>query len=432
MDEPVGLAFNPVSGNLYVAEAWNKRIQEFDPNGFTLRTFDVNMWFQNRQSPNRPYLAVSPDGTLIYVTDMDDRHRIVAYNLAGQPVYSFNQPDDLNTGLLGLRSPAGMAFGSDGRFYVVDADQAKVFVFHRRRYRAMCRLRCRSCRRVSWKLCPIPSPTARPAIRTWTVIKASIPVRAATPGPMGWIQHRRLGNEIVSFVQIRRLRLHSCAHFDIVRRLNCDFSSCFTHSHCCDAGCRVSNRRAASGSGAGSPSFCFCHIRMPARSVHSQCPCGVGSGVVNAVVDAHDSQGTYLGSAYLQLDLTVFALYPSSIEYKSRPVDTVTFRVFQDPGASPALAPQNQDLNIYDSITVLAGCDRASGCDAMIPLDGAVVGTFLTDATLYGKPGEPTGIVIEAGKTYHVLGLDESKEYYMILISGARWRGSQSGLSGRP
>ncbi|MBN1565659.1 MAG: hypothetical protein JXA10_17570, partial [Anaerolineae bacterium] len=129
MDEPVGLAFNPVSGNLYVAEAWNQRIQEFDPNGFTVRVFEVNMWFQNRQSPNRPYIAVSPDGTLIYVTDMDDRQRIVAYNLAGQPVYSFDQPDDLETGLLGLRNPAGMTFGADGRFYVVDADQAQVYVF---------------------------------------------------------------------------------------------------------------------------------------------------------------------------------------------------------------------------------------------------------------------------------------------------------------
>ncbi len=30
LDEPVGLAFNPVSGDLYVAEAWNRRVQVFD------------------------------------------------------------------------------------------------------------------------------------------------------------------------------------------------------------------------------------------------------------------------------------------------------------------------------------------------------------------------------------------------------------------
>ncbi len=129
LDEPVGLAFNPVSGNLYVAEAWNKRIQVFDTSGVPLRTFDVNMWFRNRQSFNRPYLAVSPDGTLIYVTDMDDRHRIVAYNLDGQPVLAFNQPDDLETGVLGLRSPAGLAFDAQGRLYVVDAELGEVYVF---------------------------------------------------------------------------------------------------------------------------------------------------------------------------------------------------------------------------------------------------------------------------------------------------------------
>jgi sugar lactone lactonase YvrE len=123
------LAFNPVSGDLYVAEAWNRRVQVFSPDGVALRAFTVNMWFNNQQSYNRPYLAVSPDGTLIYVTDMDDRHRIVAYDLTGQPVFSFNQPDNLEQGLLGLRNPAGLAFDATGRLYVVDADQAKVYVF---------------------------------------------------------------------------------------------------------------------------------------------------------------------------------------------------------------------------------------------------------------------------------------------------------------
>ena len=129
VDEPVGLAFNPVSRELYVAEAWNKRIQVFDLTGVPLRVFDVNMWFRNRQSYNRPYLAFSPDGTLLYVVDMDDRHRIVAYNLAGQPAFSFNQADDLEAGTFGVRSPAGLAVDGDGRLYVVDAEQAKVYVF---------------------------------------------------------------------------------------------------------------------------------------------------------------------------------------------------------------------------------------------------------------------------------------------------------------
>jgi DNA-binding beta-propeller fold protein YncE len=129
LDEPVGLAFNPVSGELYVAEAWNKRIQAFDRNGFPLRTWPVNLWFTNRQSYNRPYLAVSPDGTLVYVSDMDDRHRVVAYDLNGVPIISFNQPDNLEANLIGMRAPAGLAFDEAGRLYVTDSDQGKVYVF---------------------------------------------------------------------------------------------------------------------------------------------------------------------------------------------------------------------------------------------------------------------------------------------------------------
>ncbi len=129
LDEPVGLAVNPVTGELYVAEAWNKRIQVFDLNGQPLREWPVNMWFQNRQSFNRPYIDFSPEGTLLYVTDMDDRHRIVAYNLEGTPVLSFNQPDNLEAGELGLRSPAGLAVDETGRIFVVDAEQDRVFIF---------------------------------------------------------------------------------------------------------------------------------------------------------------------------------------------------------------------------------------------------------------------------------------------------------------
>ncbi|MBN1200710.1 MAG: TIGR03663 family protein [Anaerolineae bacterium] len=129
LDEPVGLAFNPMSGDLYVADTWNRRISVFDRNGMAVRTWTVNMWFNNRESYNRPYLAVSPDGTLVYVTDMDDRHRVVAYDLNGTPVVAFNQPDNLEQNLIGLRSPAGLAFDSRSFLYVVDSELTNIFVF---------------------------------------------------------------------------------------------------------------------------------------------------------------------------------------------------------------------------------------------------------------------------------------------------------------
>ena len=129
LDEPVGLAFNPVSGELYVAEAWNRRIQVFDAGGTASYTWTVNMWFHNKESYNRPYVAVNPDGSLVFVTDMDENRRVVAYNLDGVPVLSFRQPEDRDTGRVGMRSPAGMAFDRQGQLYVVDGDLSQIFVF---------------------------------------------------------------------------------------------------------------------------------------------------------------------------------------------------------------------------------------------------------------------------------------------------------------
>ena len=129
VDEPVGMAFNPLSGELYVAEAWNQRIQVFAADGTPLRAFNVNMWYRNRESFNRPFLAVSPDGTLIYATDMDSRRRVVAYNLSGMPIISFNQPELPESSMVGMRNPAGVAVDSTGRVYVVDSSQALVYVF---------------------------------------------------------------------------------------------------------------------------------------------------------------------------------------------------------------------------------------------------------------------------------------------------------------
>lgn len=129
LDEPVGLAFNMQANQLYVAEAWNQRVQAFTLDGAPIRSWDVNMWFNNRESYNRPFIAFSEDRALVYVTDMDEHQRIVAYDLNGQPVMSFNQPDALEADVLGLRSPAGLAVDQYDRLHVVDAAQGLVYIF---------------------------------------------------------------------------------------------------------------------------------------------------------------------------------------------------------------------------------------------------------------------------------------------------------------
>lgn len=135
LSEPVGLAVNPISGDIYVADTWNRRIQIFAETGAPIREFPVDMWYDNQQSPDRPYIAVSPDGTLIAVADMNadgrnDGPRIVIYDLAGTPLKALNSPEvDFGAGQHGIRVVSGLAFGEDGALYAVDSETGRVVKF---------------------------------------------------------------------------------------------------------------------------------------------------------------------------------------------------------------------------------------------------------------------------------------------------------------
>ncbi len=135
--EPVGLAVHPISGDLYVAETWNQRISVFSYEGTFIRSWHVNMWAGTRITPHRPYLAISPDGTIIYVSDMDSSEsnhgpRVVGYDLSGQVVISFNAPFVPTTETFspsGVEVVGGIAFGNDGEMYVADTQTGRIVVF---------------------------------------------------------------------------------------------------------------------------------------------------------------------------------------------------------------------------------------------------------------------------------------------------------------
>jgi DNA-binding beta-propeller fold protein YncE len=135
LDEPTGLAVNPISGNIYVADTWNRRVQEFTPDGQAIRFFEVPMWYDNRTASDRPYLAVSPDGRLLAVADMtavgrNDGPRVVIFDLAGTPLLALNAPEvDILSDLYGIRNVAGLAFAPDSTLYVLDADTGRVLRF---------------------------------------------------------------------------------------------------------------------------------------------------------------------------------------------------------------------------------------------------------------------------------------------------------------
>ncbi len=65
----------------------------------------------------------------------------------------------------------------------------------------------------------------------------------------------------------------------------------------------------------------------------------------------------------------------------------------------------------------------STGCDALLAFtDTAVVGAFVADTPLYSEPGvmiQPQ-VIVEAGKTYWVMGVDPTQQYYEIYVSCSR------------
>ncbi len=56
----------------------------------------------------------------------------------------------------------------------------------------------------------------------------------------------------------------------------------------------------------------------------------------------------------------------------------------------------------------------------MIP-DTAVSGAFVTTTAIYAQPTQDAGIpdvVMDAGKTVYVYGLDTSEQFYKVMLSG--------------
>ncbi|MBN1967718.1 MAG: hypothetical protein JW910_23885 [Anaerolineae bacterium] len=71
----------------------------------------------------------------------------------------------------------------------------------------------------------------------------------------------------------------------------------------------------------------------------------------------------------------------------------------------------------FDGVVFGSG-GMVAGCDNYLPLTAdSVVGTFVKDAQVYWEPGSPSpDLVIEAGKSYWVLGLDATGAYYKVIL----------------
>jgi DNA-binding beta-propeller fold protein YncE len=121
LDQPVDVAVDPSNPDLIYVADLKDRILQLDANGNITHQWSLPVGREAGGSR----LAVSPDGTLVYVTD-PDRHRVDVLNVATGQVEYLHSTAYPGTGFV---SPSGIAVGGDGRLYVLDRALNSVQVF---------------------------------------------------------------------------------------------------------------------------------------------------------------------------------------------------------------------------------------------------------------------------------------------------------------
>ena len=120
---PAGIAVDSSSGNVYVADTANNRIQAFSSNGTFISTWggygERNGTFNHPQG-----IAIDQQGD-VYVADTDN-HRIQAFSSNGTfistwGVYGIDER--------GMRFPEGIAIDQQGDVYVADTDNHRISAF---------------------------------------------------------------------------------------------------------------------------------------------------------------------------------------------------------------------------------------------------------------------------------------------------------------
>ncbi|MEO8287332.1 MAG: PA14 domain-containing protein [Chloroflexota bacterium] len=120
LEQPVDVAVDP-SGRVYAIDL-KDRLVRFGPQGNITEQWTVPVG----QLEGGSRLALSPDGSKMYVSD-SDRKRVDVINLAEGTIGYFGSPGS-DSGQ--FQGPSGIAVGPDGRVYVLDRVNNNVQVFN--------------------------------------------------------------------------------------------------------------------------------------------------------------------------------------------------------------------------------------------------------------------------------------------------------------
>jgi sugar lactone lactonase YvrE len=108
--EPVGLAL--AADGLWIADAWNNRVQKLSFDGVALAQSAVAGW-ESQAVTNKPYLDVMPNGSVVATAPVAGQILVISPN--GQ-VRTFG----LEPGPNGAAQPTGIAVAPTGEVYVSD------------------------------------------------------------------------------------------------------------------------------------------------------------------------------------------------------------------------------------------------------------------------------------------------------------------------
>ena len=123
LDEPVGIAVDPTSGNLVVNDTWNQRIQVLTPEGQPVRQWEVKGWL-DQSVTNKPYVAVDKDSN-VYTVDPTG-FRVLVFGPDGTFKATFG---DVGTDEKSFQLPIGIAVDDSGNIYVSDAGLSRILKF---------------------------------------------------------------------------------------------------------------------------------------------------------------------------------------------------------------------------------------------------------------------------------------------------------------
>jgi uncharacterized protein (TIGR03663 family) len=121
--EPVGIAISAKTGDIFIADTWNHRVQRFTKDFAPALQWNVIGW-ESTSVVNKPYLALDASDN-VYVTDPEN-HRILKYANDGTLLAVLGKP---GVDLSSFNLPTGIAIDAQGSIIISDSLNNRLLKF---------------------------------------------------------------------------------------------------------------------------------------------------------------------------------------------------------------------------------------------------------------------------------------------------------------